>query len=383
MNCWNVLDISPTDDAKLIKTMYARLLKHNKPDENPEGFQQLHSAYKEAISWAKYNKRAVIDEVGTEADKDHTEKEILSDESFGLEAVPGSTTHDIPIVQLESDFSTIVDSSATIDEPEIELEDLNQAWERLTDKTTDLLNSNDDFNNIEKWKFIEQSDALYEIEFKSEFSAFLFQQVFTHNQSSNDYHNKISIRVLRYMDSVFRWHDQRDILEKRFALDEIESVLGKSNEEKVVVEKKMEWTSPRQHKGEMVYSGYFSRIFATALDLLAFMFIYKAFSTIFRNVEALSSYTDLPIVLGALYLYLILVPIMESTPLQGTPGKILFGIKVVTPKGRRINILHSMLRTFIFSIVTALFKITVWINLFINDGRLLHDRISYSIIIKR
>lgn len=43
------LDLSEDADARAIKRAYARLLKTVRPDEDPEGFQRLHEAYKAAL----------------------------------------------------------------------------------------------------------------------------------------------------------------------------------------------------------------------------------------------------------------------------------------------------------------------------------------------
>jgi len=82
-------------------------------------------------------------------------------------------------------------------------------------------------------------------------------------------------------------------------------------------------------------------------------------------------------------MYLILVPILEASSLQGTLGKCLFNIKVTNLKGRRLNIFHAYWRNLCFVLSTAGFKLTMWINIFSKDGKLLHDRFSRSIVIKR
>ena len=53
MAWWDVLGVPSDADAKTIKVAYAKLLKENKPDEKPSGFQQLHAAYKTALKAAK------------------------------------------------------------------------------------------------------------------------------------------------------------------------------------------------------------------------------------------------------------------------------------------------------------------------------------------
>lgn len=54
MNCWYILGIEPTCDETLIKKAYAKALKHNKPDKNPEGFKALRSAYEQALTVRHY-----------------------------------------------------------------------------------------------------------------------------------------------------------------------------------------------------------------------------------------------------------------------------------------------------------------------------------------
>ncbi|WP_230656067.1 J domain-containing protein [Psychrobacter sp. I-STPA10] len=52
-SCWQTLGIEPTNDESVIKKAYAKQLKHNKPDKNPEGFRQLRAAYEQALE-ARY-----------------------------------------------------------------------------------------------------------------------------------------------------------------------------------------------------------------------------------------------------------------------------------------------------------------------------------------
>lgn len=49
MNCWKVLGIEPTSDKKEIKKAYARLLKQYHPEENPEEFKQIQTAYQQCL----------------------------------------------------------------------------------------------------------------------------------------------------------------------------------------------------------------------------------------------------------------------------------------------------------------------------------------------
>ncbi len=51
MNSWTILGIDTTQDKKTIKRAYAKALKKCNPEDNPEGFMQLRSAYENALSY--------------------------------------------------------------------------------------------------------------------------------------------------------------------------------------------------------------------------------------------------------------------------------------------------------------------------------------------
>ncbi len=55
MNCYEVLNIEPTNDIKTIKKAYAKRSREFHPEERPEEFQVLHDAYEEAILRAKWS----------------------------------------------------------------------------------------------------------------------------------------------------------------------------------------------------------------------------------------------------------------------------------------------------------------------------------------
>ncbi|MDO4640726.1 MAG: J domain-containing protein [Neisseria sp.] len=54
MDCWQILNISPTNDERAIKRAYAKLLKTTRPDDDAEGYQRLRQAFDDALSIAPY-----------------------------------------------------------------------------------------------------------------------------------------------------------------------------------------------------------------------------------------------------------------------------------------------------------------------------------------
>lgn len=51
---WDILGIEPTNDIKAIKKAYAGLAKQYNPEEHPEEFQRIHTAYRQAVEYAKH-----------------------------------------------------------------------------------------------------------------------------------------------------------------------------------------------------------------------------------------------------------------------------------------------------------------------------------------
>lgn len=77
LDCWQVLELAPTDDERAIKRAYAAKLRHNKPDQHPEGFRQLREAYEQALDIRLY----YADFIDYDADDDESEEESETEES--------------------------------------------------------------------------------------------------------------------------------------------------------------------------------------------------------------------------------------------------------------------------------------------------------------
>ncbi len=62
MSIWNILNIRPTHDTKEVKKAYAKQLKLNHPEENPQGYQQLREAYSAALEYCKHQSGDTMEE---------------------------------------------------------------------------------------------------------------------------------------------------------------------------------------------------------------------------------------------------------------------------------------------------------------------------------
>ena len=49
MDCWDILGLAPDADVRAIKRAYAAKLKQSRPEDDPEAFSELRSAYEQAL----------------------------------------------------------------------------------------------------------------------------------------------------------------------------------------------------------------------------------------------------------------------------------------------------------------------------------------------
>jgi len=71
MRALEILGLAPGADERAIKRAYARLLKGCRPDDDPQGFQQLRDAYEEALEQARRGVADDEDDVCDDADEEH------------------------------------------------------------------------------------------------------------------------------------------------------------------------------------------------------------------------------------------------------------------------------------------------------------------------
>lgn len=103
MNCWDLLNIAPTLDQRMIKRAYAKLLQEYHPEEDPVGFQKLRRAFEEALEKSKYLDRTSRRAEDTQR-ADRTSDPDISVENTGRERASrhqpencADTTCDAPV----------------------------------------------------------------------------------------------------------------------------------------------------------------------------------------------------------------------------------------------------------------------------------------------
>ena len=98
---FDVLGLAPDADERTIKRAYAALLKLTRPDDDPEGFQRLNDAYRQALEYARCRQKHDADtpeRTQTEAPDLHEQAETRTDARAATRA-ESSIEEDAPSVE--------------------------------------------------------------------------------------------------------------------------------------------------------------------------------------------------------------------------------------------------------------------------------------------
>lgn len=444
MNCWEILDLSPDTDLKAIKQRYAARVKKTKPNEDPEGFQQLHSAYKEAIQWAKSRPvnnlshslssaeqassvpiealesiRAPLNyESKTDEPEHHKPLEYepqnynptyvepgFSDKLTGYccyswweqwgEACLGqqASLSDVHVSFGRQPFgrkafSRLKQTLATTSvvnldaEPRSTIETFNitqlrQQWYQNADA---ILNDLENLNKIECWETLLNQDIFFDITLRPEFSDYIFGQVA--QRLENPTALKIKQPTLRYLNEKLLWTEQRASLEYGFSDEDIQLVYDLLGSRYARLKRK--YLCTEIHQGEWVMAGMDKRLLAGLIDVLAACALAFCLLGIGVLLDPKQSISFSSWIITSWLMLFIITVYMEASPIQGSLGKMLMGIKVLSHEGKRLSGWKSFVRQAVFWISARYIMFTIFINAFyLKSKQFAHDRGAQSLVVLR
>ena len=180
-SCWEILELEPTDNEKSIKRAYHKLLRQYKPDEYPDEFKRLYQAYQEALE-----------------EKDY----------IGNEEIDWDSNESISWDSIEEDEELWEENEASNELTSIE-DDYYEHWSQFEKKVDELTYNNNYpelFNQLDKWKFLEELDVVSDLEFHKEASRYLFNAVTEFDEKHKTM--LLNEELIRYFDSIFLWKKQ-------------------------------------------------------------------------------------------------------------------------------------------------------------------------------
>lgn len=378
MDCWTLLGIERFSDKKIIKIAYAKKLKQTRPDEDPEGFQQLYCAYKTALNW--------VPEV------DHgTSSWMLLEDEVDLGTIKEPSDHDLAQVAIESLQRPIEPKSVNkvdqqlLDEIHTQEKLLSEDWQDFYLKVGEIIKSNNACNNLNEWNFLDTLNSMNDLEFRKAASDQVFEVVAEVNSVSLD--NKylhIKRPVLNYLNQQFFWDkkwQEYQLIHSRKMLNAIYPYLEEADKPIKGISKKRE-----------IY--YYRRGAAFAIDLLIFFFpivLYTLLEGLLSEfgfmdwLERINFKGDFLTGVWVLIYFMLVIPIQESSKQQATIGKKLLGLQVVNSQGDRISFLRSYWRSLVTVFCCIGFKLVVFINIILSywHSEMLQDTLSRSYVVLR
>jgi len=396
MSCWEILGVEPWTNKKSIKVAYARRLKQTRPDDDPQGFRELHDAYKEAL--------ALI----AKGDASKTRKSVADNclelaPSFVLAEPVGQVR--LKTMKLLAPSHTDVGDADEIREiylppradPVITVEDLMRTpeqdgvaenwadnWNALFDRVNALINDEDSGNDVASWAFLERFPALQDIEFRAQVSDALFAKVSEANEISLQNGSLLfKPPVLNYFNHLFAWEQNWLQNKQTYSDDQLNAVLLYIHSEN----KKDGNYRKQVYQVELLH---YPRIGAYLIDglIVSVVFYFLSVALIHLFLRGLFQEDTLEILrLGSIPFYFwVVIPLMEATPWQASVGKKLLGLIVINKDELRMSGYHSVFRALITSFCLVNMHYVIWANfLFIAKKRnvLLQDLLTQSFVIRK
>ena len=210
MNCWQILELAPTDDNKAIKRAYAKLLKQLNPELEPEKFQTLHEAYQQAL----IGRKTAVETIAVE----NTVVETIDQHQRPLDANPPASTNERPHLDEYDDGAGY--SPAEFDQDiHNYMCDLAQAF-NLSQQSTN-------YKNLENWRVFFTHPILIDLDAKNRLSdqVFEFFAEVTRYQTDTELMGLIQ-QVLKHYDEIFHWSEDELRLERFFQGEDIDRLMA-------------------------------------------------------------------------------------------------------------------------------------------------------------
>lgn len=225
MNPWEILNIEETTDKKAIKRAYAKLIKTCHPEEDSNKFQEIRSAYEEALAQVNY-KNWVNSLPETEVDENDENKEPQEIENKD---------------EIEINLNDLAESYSDSDKTIYKTTNTTSNAFKILDRIKASFPNHSYKNNIDIWKEIFDSEELWNIDTKSLFSDILFE--YLHNCLKDPNNNRIQLNSqiwilieekLNWLTNEMRFYHTYPEESVDLVLDPIRNAKGKKTSREII-----------------------------------------------------------------------------------------------------------------------------------------------------
>lgn len=383
---WEILELSADADQKAIKQAYARKLKKTRPEDDPEGFQTLHQAYKQALDWSAHQDLSAdyAEDEGWEEHELWEEEYLQIDETTSKNAPENAAPPQLVIVAPLKAPSLITNQLAPPEPPPLllasRLEDqedpsLAADWQQFQQQLSINIHSETARKNPKDWVFLEQLPSFIDLEFRARLSYELFGSISESNLKAAEQKTLfIKPPVLQYLNQLFTWDQQWRYFTAEFGEQQADAIL-------LHLEANQPTTSPARVQPAGLH--YYARIMAFIIDLAVVFILSFMINVVLEKIRGVTN-SEPAFSLGLL-IWLIAYPPVEASSWQASLGKKLMKLKVVNKQGQPLSLHHAYLRHLVTSACILGFKWVVLINILLAYKRtmLLQDWLTQSYVVKK
>jgi uncharacterized RDD family membrane protein YckC len=309
-DAWKSLNITPTSDKKDIKRAYVKLLKLNKPDKDPEGFQQLRKAYETALALSEFAHDLQAIDIH-QGDARNTELETTSNDQYTNEYVDEQD-----FGEEDWDEEDLWSTKAQITDPQVL---------KLLESVKQLLLNEDSRNKADNWEFLLESEFVMDLDQRHLISVEIFDELLTVQKSQygkSKFFKVLNKDVVNILDNEFDWSNdvylQSIYSDKDYFKIANRPIIVRANE-----------------PDEAAFIGY--RLLASILDFGG-LFILVYVGLVLYRPDLNGTYESIieSTAFQAIYLPMVFIynVVFEFSAKRATPGKQLFKLYVNTSFGR-------------------------------------------------
>ena len=400
---WNVLGMEPSEDRKAIKKAYAVLLKKHRPDEDPDGFQEINQAYQAALQILKQAHATASATVSQEypaasqqADEvsqptSEPQEPLAGNQSTPepVELVHPNPPEVLPVEQAVAEQPAGEPEYVMADDPEADahhnrqLELAEQLFNNLHAMAFASLQEKAELKN---WAFLAAYDDIEDFDLRDQVAREVFRRVAEYNlfQRKETGLDLIPPEVLHHMAGLFNWEANWLDYSQHFPEHYLRCVFT-------------ELEKPVDRVRTNYKVGYVKRGLALVVDFVAYFLLLGMLASL---IETLPAEGKLYFFTGFAGFRLSMELLMKN---RSTFATNYFGYRFLdqylNQPARQVTLkrflaLELMLTPFyliiagLFSVDTAIiimggYALAVMVWMFFFEGRLPHDVLSGTVAVKR